>query len=223
MKSNQWFILFKLVEGGIRTEPIFTSTTMLAKELDCAQQTVSRWLKELSDEGFIERKIVFRGENLRLTTKGVEELTKVYTTLTSILKAKKPQLIVIEGKLFTGLGEGAYYISKGGYMRQFKDRLGFDPYPGTLNLKLVKTTHLTSRKELETYPGILIEGFSNGNRTYGGLRSFRAVVNNEVKGAVVLIQRTHYDPSVLEVIAPFYLRDKLKLKDNEIVRVKISV
>ena len=40
---------------------------------------------------------------------------------------------------------------------------------------------------------------------------------------VLCIERTHYDSSVLEVIAPVKLRDLLGLKDGDSVTVKVFI
>ena len=40
------------------------------------------------------------------------------------------------GTLETGLGEGGYYISKEGYMKQFNKKLNWQPFKGTFNLRL---------------------------------------------------------------------------------------
>jgi CTP-dependent riboflavin kinase len=42
-----------------------------------------------------------------------------------------------------------------------------------------------------------------------------------VKGAVLFALRTHYNSSVLEIIAPTFLRSNLKLKDGNKVKVEI--
>ncbi|MFQ5762344.1 MAG: DUF120 domain-containing protein [Candidatus Bathyarchaeia archaeon] len=221
MKSNLWLILLKLAEQGALTKPVFTSTTALAKDFDCSQQTISRWLREMERLDLVERKMDLRGEHVSITKSGRDELMKLFTNLKTALEAKAPPSITMEGKLFTGLGEGAYYISREGYRKQFVTKVGFEPHPGTLNLKLSKPEYTTSRKELEHREGIRIEGFSNETRTYGGLICYHALINNKVKGCVLLIQRTHYDSSVIEVIAPVHLRDALQLGDGDTVRLKI--
>jgi riboflavin kinase len=126
----------------------------------------------------------------------------------------------MEGSLFTGLKEGAYYVSQEGYRKQFLDKLGFDPYFGTLNLKL---TSIENRLKLDTLPYIRIEGFESEGRTFGPARCYEAIVNDTEKGAVIVALRSHYDPSVIEVISPIYLRDRFKLKDGDIVKVKIPI
>jgi len=129
--------------------------------------------------------------------------------------------MVIEGIVFSGLGEGAYYVTREPYRKQFIEKLGFDPYPGTLNLKLTSWYDAHLRRELEEQPGIEIPGFKNENRTYGPVKCFPARINGKEKGAVILALRTHYDSSVIEIIAPSYLRNTLKLKDGNKVKVEV--
>jgi riboflavin kinase len=49
------------------------------------------------------------------------------------------------------------------------------------------------------------------------------LVDGKIKGHVILIQRTHYDNSVVEVIAPICIREALKLKDGDLVRLEIPL
>ncbi len=137
---------------------------------------------------------------------------------------KKPvEEITLEGRLFTGMSEGSYYVSRDGYRKQFIEKLGFDPYPGTLNLKLSSAFDVKMRGELEARSAILIEGFKGEGRTFGPVKCYPATINDEVEGAVVLIERTRYDRSVLEVIAPVCLRERLKLRDGSKVRVRVHL
>jgi riboflavin kinase len=114
-------------------------------------------------------------------------------------------------------------VSQKGYRRQFIEKLGFDPFPGTLNIKLSSKADCQTRKELETYPAILIEGFGNEHRSFGPLRCYKAVINGQVQGALMIIQRTHYDSSVVELIAPVKLREELNLKEGDKVVVEAFI
>jgi len=64
-------------------------------------------------------------------------------------------------------------------------------------------------------------GFKGETRTFGPVRCYPVIINNKVKGAVVAAIRSHYDSSVIEVIAPYFLRDKHKLKDGHKVKIEI--
>jgi len=218
-----FFILYRLAEMGAYNRTIKASTEFLAERLGVSQQTASRYLVGLERVGWIKRIITAQGTLVRLSEEGKKQLKRVHSGLSVILEAKYPPSLTIEGTVFSGLGEGAYYVTREAYRRQFIEKLGFDPYPGTLNLKLTTEYDVEAAADLESYPAIVIEGFKDESRTYGPVRCFHALVNNREKGAVVMALRSHYNMSVLEVIAPVYLRGKLKLKDGSRVKVTVLV
>jgi riboflavin kinase len=215
------FTLLKLAGMGAHRRTARISTEYLAGKLGVSQQTASRYLIELEGKGWIERTITPEGCLIKITDPGVKELNKLYSTLHVIMEAAYPPSITLEGTVFTGLGEGAYYISKEPYRRQFIEKLGFDPYPGTLNLRLATDYDMKARNEVEAYPGIEIEGFKNEDRTFGSVKCYPVIIENEVKGALILALRSHYDTSVLEIIAPVFLRKHLKLKDGHKAKVEV--
>jgi riboflavin kinase len=67
----------------------------------------------------------------------------------------------------------------------------------------------------------VVKGFVNGERTYGDVKCFKVLINEKTEGAILMIHRTHYGQDVLEVVAEESLRKKLKLKDGDLVRLKI--
>ncbi|MDH5755004.1 MAG: DUF120 domain-containing protein [Candidatus Bathyarchaeota archaeon] len=215
------FTLLKLAEMGAHRRTAKISTEYLAEKLGMSQQTASRHLIELDNKGWIKRTITPEGCLIKITDAGMKELKKLYSNLRFLIEAAYPPSITLEGIVFTGLGEGAYYISKERYRKQFMEKLGFDPYPGTLNLKLKTDYDIKTRSELEAYPAIEIEGFQNENRTFGHVKCYPAIIENKVKGALISALRSHYDASVIEVIAPLFLRTQLKLKDGHKVKVEI--
>jgi riboflavin kinase len=223
-EKHEWlqiFTLLKLAEMGAHRRIAKISTEYLAGKLGASQQTASRYLIELDKKGFINRNITPEGCLIKITESGVKELKKLYSTLRFLIEAEYPPSITLEGTVFTGLGEGSYYITREQYTKQFIERLGFEPYPGTLNLKLTTDYDFKTRSELEAYPAIEIEGFSNENRTFGPVKCYPAAIENKVKGAVILALRSHYDTSVIEIIAPVFLRKHLRLKDGHKVKVEV--
>ncbi|MEM2342285.1 MAG: DUF120 domain-containing protein [Candidatus Bathyarchaeia archaeon] len=218
--SKDFFMLYKLAEIGAYNQTIKISTTTLAKEIGLSQQSTSRYLINLERKGLIQRIATREGSYIRISKAGEDYLKKIYFGLSAIFEGK-PRSIVIEGRVFSGLGEGAYYVSKEAYRKQFIEKLGFDPYPGTLNLKIVGEQNAKLRAELDAYSGIEIEGFRDENRTYGPVKCFHAIINGKEKGAVVFALRSHYNKNVLEIIAPVYLREQLRLKDGDKVKVEI--
>ena len=215
------FTLLKLAEMGAHRRTAKISTEYLARKLGMSQQTASRHIVELDNKGWINRTITPDGSLIKITDSGIKELKKLYSKLSFLMEATYPPSITLEGIVFTGLGEGAYYISRERYRSQFIEKLGFDPYPGTLNLKLTTDYDVKSRSELEVYPAVEIEGFQNENRTFGSVKCYQAIIENKVKGALILALRSHYDASVIEVIAPVFMRKELKLKDGHKAKVEV--
>ena len=222
--KHEWqylYTLLKLAEMGAHKRTAKISTQYLAEKLGVSQQTASRYLIELERKRWIQRTITPEGSLIKIDDTGTKELQKLYSNLRFLIEAAYPPSITLEGIVFTGLGEGAYYITKEHYRKQFIEKLGFDPYPGTLNLKLTTEYDLKTRTELEAYPAIEIEGFKNEDRTFGLVKCYPATIGNKIKGAMISALRSHYDISVLEIIAPVCLRKQLNLKDGHKVKAEI--
>jgi riboflavin kinase len=211
--------LCKLAELGAYSGELSITTADLARSLNVSQQTASRHLIELQTLGLIRRARGTRREAIRVTAKGSEELNKMHLRLKAIFELE-PREVVLEGTLFSGIGEGAWYVSQSGYRRQFSEKLGFDPFPGTLNLRL-RREYDDERRLLETLPHIQIDGFSDGDRTFGPVTCYRAKINDMEDGALISAVRTHYARDVIELIAPSNLRARLGLKDGDIVKARI--
>ena len=217
------FTLLKLAEMGAHKRTAKISTEYLAEKLGTSQQTASRSLIELEHKGWIKRSITHDGCLIRIDSTGTAMLQKLFSNLRFLLETTYPPIVTLEGTVFTGLGEGAYYIGKEHYLKQFVEKLGFKPYPGTLNLKLTSDYDVKARAELEGYPAVEIEGFQNTDRTFGLVKCYPALIGNKVKGALITALRSHYDVSVLEIIAPVCLRKQLSLKDDHKVKVEITI
>ncbi len=208
--------LKKLALLGAHQKPVELSSIEFASHIDASPQTAARKLKALEDERLISRQILHDGQIITLTEDGINVLQREYYDYQKIF-SKNNSKKILKGRVITGLGEGQYYISLEGYRKQFKEKLGFDPYPGTLNLKLDKPS-VELRKRI--IPAIKISGFMDQNRTFGEASCFNVMIK-DVRGAVIIPERTHYPEDVIEVIAPLNLREYLKVKDGSIVEVEV--
>lgn len=212
--------LIELLLQGAKDKPISVTTTDLARKLGKSQQLASKHLDEMEKEGLIERIRSGGKTYVKLTKKGIAAGATLHSALERVFGEEEEKL-EIEGIIFSGLGEGAYYVSLKGYKKQFVSRLGFDPYPGTLNLRLESAVDRKVRRDLGQAKGIHIEGFNDGKRTYGGAECFRAVLNGKIEAAVLVIERTTHDDSVIELISPTNVRSHFNLKDGDKVRVTV--
>jgi riboflavin kinase len=222
--ASSWkylYALYKLAELGASRRTVKVSTEYFADKMSLSQQTASRYLIQLEKKGWLKRNITPDGCLVKVTDTGQQELKQLYSNLRLIFEAAYPPSVTLEGVLFSGLGEGAYYVSKEGYRKQFIEKLGFDPYPGTLNIKLTTDYDIKTRTELEAYPAVELQGFQNETRSFGAAKCYPAIINNKVKGALLTAMRTHYDSSVIEIVASICIRSHLKLKDGQKVKVEV--
>jgi len=222
VKGTSLHTLITLASMGAYSRAIEITTALLGKKLGISQQTASRRLRELERSGLVTRERTLKGQGVRISKEGLEVLQSIYGELRNLFEGELAT-VNIEGIVFSGMRDGAYYLTREGYRKQFLEKIGFDPYPGTLNLRLRTSSDIQARRILDVYPGIVIEGFENGQRTYGPVKSFKCTINGQLQGAVLLIKRTHHAENVMEIIAPIYLREKLGLKDGDRVTITVKV
>ena len=210
---------------GAKYSFVELTTTDLGKNIMKSQQAASKHLQELDAAGYINR--VRRGQKFRvkLTDKGYSAIEKLFSTLKTAIESTPPTTISFEGRVVSGMGEGAYYMSLGGYRKQFYEKLGYEPYPGTLNVKLVDKIFRDSRREIGKYPSIFIDGFSDTKRTYGWAKCYLAHINDGAirNAAVLVLERTHYDESMLEIIAPVSIKDTVGIHNGDKIKIKMLV
>ena len=125
--------------------------------------------------------------------------------------------IFFEGTVFSGEGRGKKFVELPWFKRQVEEKLGFSPYPGTLNL-LLSRKEAEKRILLEIADGLVVEPQTG---YYSGIM-FRATID-ALECAVVIPIMPNYPNDVLEVIAPVYLREQLKLVDGSLVTVSVNV
>jgi riboflavin kinase len=208
--------LKKLALLGAHKKPLELSSYDFALHIDSSPQTAARKLKDLEEKTLITRQIIHGGQLVSITKDGMNVLQKELNDYREIFVSNGNKKF-LSGKVITGLGEGQYYISLDGYRIQFREKLGFDPYPGTLNIKLDPES-IELRKRISSH--ITIAGFTNHNRTFGNGSCFNIKIS-EIQGAVVVPERSHYPEDIIEIIAPVNLRQSLNLKDGSFVHVEV--
>lgn len=218
IKPHLWFTLYTLMKLGATKTSIKISTTQLSDEIGGSQQSASRHLQLLESEGMLERSITSEGSRVKITGHGQAELDLVLKELKWYLEGKEAQVIEFEGEVVSGLFEGAYYISKEGYHRQIVEKLGFEPFPGTLNVR-ISEEYYDRRRRLELGEFIRLEGFKDGERSFGAAHCFPCLINGEIEGALIVAERSIHDYGVMEIISPHYLRRKMELADGDKVKV----
>jgi riboflavin kinase len=125
--------------------------------------------------------------------------------------------IKLKGIVFSGGGDGKKFIELPWVKRQITEKLGFTPYPGTLNVKLTEES-LKKRKMLKKAPSAKIcpaEGYRKGT-------VFKAFTGS-LECAIVVPEVPGYPKDLLEIIASVNLRDTLHLEDGGEVAVTVKL
>lgn len=126
--------------------------------------------------------------------------------------------LAFSGRLQSGLGEGAGFVALDWVDRQFHERLGFRPYPGTLNLAMQGEQWTRTRELLRSAPGIPIDpppGFC-------AAKCFRVRIAGRIDGAIVLPEVDDYPADKLEIVAALGVRAELGLADGDLVTLRLD-
>ncbi len=183
----------------------------LGEELRISPQSVMRLLDEMEAEGLIEKTVEGKRTYVEITPEGLAFLEELCGRVSSALYNG-----TIVGEVVSGIGEGAYYVRE--YAPIIREYLGFEPYPGTLNVKV-----LFPRTIFDAFYNVhpvILPGFVKDGRTFGDVRAYRVRIDG-IEGAVVIPSRTIHPPKIAEVVAPVYLRETLNLGDGSRVTLKV--
>lgn len=126
--------------------------------------------------------------------------------------------LTLTAKIVSGVGQGAFFTQLDWFQLQCRDKLGFKPYAGTLNLEISDddapvVAALEQKAEIEFIPPD--SEFCSG-------KAFPVVIDG-IRAAVVIPAeevRVH-GKNIIEVIAGQRLKDVLKVDDGDSVVVKI--
>jgi riboflavin kinase, archaea type len=216
LKAEEVRLLRLLAGSGAAHTPVALTSRELGAKLGVSQQGADRYLVALADKGFLTRVLAQRRQRIELTAQALELLRSEYETYRRIFEG--PAVVRFSGTVVSGLGEGRYYLSQPGYVVQFVERLGYEPYPGTLNVR-VSADDLPKVSTVRRWKGLRIDGFKASGRTFGGATCFPARLSGRTCHAIVP-DRTHHQ-DVVEFIAPEFLRGALELKDGGPIDVEI--
>jgi len=123
---------------------------------------------------------------------------------------------IIDGTVVTGLGEGSYFMSMNHYKKEIKDKLGFDAYPGTLNIKI------NNKKSdlFKNFSQIRINGFENKGKKFGRVKCFKAKIKN-VEGAIIIPEINKHKKNIIEFISKKHIKSELNVKNGDKIRVEL--
>ena len=122
----------------------------------------------------------------------------------------------IKGTITSGMGKGAYFMSLPVYKDQFKEKLNFSPFPGTLNIKIsegqIEDIHKIPEDKLK-----IIKGKEN----FGDVLLIEAVLNDKINGAIIFPKKTTHGENIIEFIAAKNIKKELNVKDGDSIKITL--
>jgi CTP-dependent riboflavin kinase len=124
--------------------------------------------------------------------------------------------LVFHGRVASGLGEGQYFTRLEWVREQFLAKFGFDPTPGTFNLK-IEAEEMALQESLRHQRGVEIVP---ANPAFCPAKCF-PVRMGAAEGALVIPLVEGYRQGVLEIMAAVNLRQALGVQDGDLVEVRV--
>lgn len=121
------------------------------------------------------------------------------------------------GRVTAGTGEAAGFMVLPWVVDGVRRALGFEPYPGTLNVRLLDVETLLRWGEIKKRATLRLAPPAPDRC---GALLVPLVVAPAVPAAVIVPDVTRYDGDVLEVIAAVHLRSQLRLRDGSVLALR---
>ncbi len=132
-------------------------------------------------------------------------------------KSGSSDCLRVRGIVSSGLGKSFLFTEIPWVKRQFREKLGIDPVPGTLNI-IVLSEDRSKLVDIKNMKGI---GIVPEEKNYCAGESFIVSINDRVSGALVIPKVPDYPAEQLEIISSEHIKQTLKLKDGDIVEIEI--
>lgn len=125
------------------------------------------------------------------------------------------------GRLATGIGMGRKFTRLDWARRQFVEKLGIDPYPGTVNVIVDDPESMPVWVRLKRRAGIAVENPGSGPHDCDA-KCWPVRVGGAIDGAIVLPLVEDYPPAQVEVIAAVGVREALDIEDGDTVTLTLA-
>ena len=127
------------------------------------------------------------------------------------------EIIKLHGIVTSGISQSRFFTEVPWVKKQFAEKLGITPYPGTFNI-MVLAEDGEKLNTIRKTKGIEIAS-QDTNHCSGN--SFTALVGGKIKGAVIIPLIPNYPPAQLEIISAENIRHSLLMKDGDLVEIEV--
>lgn len=136
-----------------------------------------------------------------------------------MLSADSQEVILI-GVAASGLGRASQFTHLPWASEQFARKLKLRPIPGTFNVRLADDEIRSRWESLKREAGIEIDPPDVGSCV---ARCYPVLVNDRIRGAIILPHVPGYPEDQVEVLAEQSVRAALSLKDGDGVTLRVRV
>ncbi|MDO5851231.1 MAG: CTP-dependent riboflavin kinase [Methanobacteriaceae archaeon] len=129
-------------------------------------------------------------------------------------------MTVLKGYVISGMNKASKFMEQKIYMDQFKEKIGFTPIPGTLNIKLTNGEYILNKTAINKLQEI------KGDENHGNVYFLSALLkkegsNKKKLGTILFPMKTQHKKDTIEFVADVYLRKTMNLHDNSKVILEI--
>ena len=127
--------------------------------------------------------------------------------------------MVITGKIVSGVKQGAFFTQLDWVQEQCLEKLGFEPYPGTLNLEIAEEKlsiidALLQKKGIDLIPP---------NSSFCSGQAVAVSVGGNPAAIVLPAEKVRiHAKNVIEIISHLKLKDALNVDDGDYVTLKLE-
>ncbi len=127
------------------------------------------------------------------------------------------EIINLRGTVASGVNQSRFFTEIPWVKKQFIDKLGIEPHPGTFNITVIaedmeKLNTVRKSKGVEIAPE---------DASFCAANSFPVMVNGKIEGAAIIPLVPNYPMAQLEVISSENIKRSLSLKDGDPVEVDV--
>jgi riboflavin kinase len=132
----------------------------------------------------------------------------------------------ITGVVFSDLGQAASFMSLDWVQGALRERLGFAPYPATLNLRLQSPEELRVWQEIrkeETGIDVPPSGAAFCRASLYPVSVASPLLSDKVAGAILLPHVEGYPADKVEIVAAMRIKERLKVRDGDFLTLEMRV
>ena len=127
--------------------------------------------------------------------------------------------ILVKGVVFSDLGRAGAFLGVDWVRDAVRERVGFDPFPGTLNVR-ARGTDLTRWEQVRKHAGKIVlsspdPAFCNAFLFTGSLEGWKSQPESHERIAVVVPEVKEYPADKLEIIAAVSLKQTRSVRDGD--------